>query len=72
MQDMPGAKLRARLLFDDVVGPTERSAFLDDARTVRYQQRESICDEGSPSEAMFEILEGRVESFVRRGSTRRV
>lgn len=68
MHGTPPAKLRARLLFDDVAGPIERSALLDDARTVRYQPRELICDEGSPSEAMFVIVEGRVEFFLRRGN----
>jgi CRP-like cAMP-binding protein len=68
MHGTPPAKLRARLLFDDVAGPTERSALPDDARTVRYQPRELICDEGSPSAALFVILEGRVELFLRRGN----
>jgi CRP/FNR family cyclic AMP-dependent transcriptional regulator len=68
MHGTPPAKLRARLLFDDLANPTERSVLLDDARTIRYQPRQLICDEGSPSEAMFVIVEGRVELFLRRGN----
>jgi CRP-like cAMP-binding protein len=61
-------KLRARLLFQDIAGPAACASLLDDARTVTYEPQALIFEEGDASHALFVIVEGRVEFFMKRGN----
>lgn len=66
MDGKPAAKLRARLLFENIVGSTE-VGLLKDAPLVTYEAGATICDEGDEGGDLFVIIEGRVRFFLRRG-----
>lgn len=59
-------KLRRKLLFSDLGSSAQIEAILAKGRTVEYDVKHAICEEGDASDCIFVILRGRVEFFLKR------